>query len=115
MSEGVGQGQQGVDHRRRQGVSPFLLSLRDHVLSCPVSMSKDSIVFGDLFLFAYFPCFCLPQETNRALSYVTARYIDDSELEGTRDPHLAMHGSFSCMVRGAQWKGVRSEEWLGRR
>lgn len=25
-------------------------------------------------------------------------YVHDSELEGTRDPHLAMHGSFSCMV-----------------
>lgn len=27
------------------------------------------------------------------------RYVHDSELEGTRDPHLAVHGSFSCMVR----------------
>ncbi|CAM9524809.1 unnamed protein product [Sphacelaria rigidula] len=25
-------------------------------------------------------------------------YVHDSELEGTRDPHLAVHGSFSCMV-----------------
>ena len=25
--------------------------------------------------------------------------MHDSELEGTRDPHLAVHGSFSCMVR----------------
>eukprot|EP00903_Cladosiphon_okamuranus_P010916 g10311.t1 len=25
-------------------------------------------------------------------------YVQDSELEGIRDPHLAVHGSFSCMV-----------------
>ncbi|CAM9892816.1 unnamed protein product [Scytosiphon promiscuus] len=25
-------------------------------------------------------------------------YVHNSELEGTRDPHLAVHGSFSCMV-----------------
>lgn len=27
------------------------------------------------------------------------RYVHSSELEGLRDPHIAVHGSFSCMVR----------------
>lgn len=35
----------------------------------------------------------------RAVWHLSHRYVQDSELEGTRDPHLAVHGSFSCMVR----------------